>query len=412
MSALLRTTENTTGFQMSYQRSAGMKKIQKHVGVYYYESTTRRHNGKPDRCYYALYKRDGKLIKEKVGWSSEGYSAELASGIRSERIRSMRHGEELPGDRKEYTFGDAWKAYDKWLDSGKKWPDDDRSRYHRYLEGRFSGKRFDSISPIDLERLKSEMLKSGLAGATVKHVLVLFRQIWNKATVWKLTNLDNPVKSIRLPKFSNRRERFLSRGEAATLLCALRISSQTVYEMAALSLMTGMRAGEIHSLKWGDVDLENGTLSVPMESGTMKRGGRPIWLNKDVITLLLGKERGNPGELVFPSLAGNRRSKVQRSFRDVVNRIGLNAGATDRRDRVTFHTLRHTFASWLAMDGIPLFTIKELMGHSSIAMTERYSKLMPDTKRLAVSGLSLPRIPESTPAVVGSCNPQDQTART
>lgn len=72
-----------------------------------------------------------------------------------------------------------------------------------------------------------------------------------------------------------------------------------------------------------------------------------------------------------------------------MNELGLNNGVTDPRDKVVFHTLRHTFASWLAINGTPILTIKELLGHKSLVMTERYSHLMPETKRLAVKRISL-----------------------
>ena len=72
----------------------------------------------------------------------------------------------------------------------------------------------------------------------------------------------------------------------------------------------------------------------------------------------------------------------------MVKALSLNDGITDPRDRVVFHTLRHTFASWLAIQGTPIYTIKELMGHKTLAMTERYSHLIPDAKRQAVKGLT------------------------
>jgi len=67
--------------------------------------------------------------------------------------------------------------------------------------------------------------------------------------------------------------------------------------------------------------------------------------------------------------------------------LGFNNGVADPRQRAVFHTLRHTFASWLAIQGIPIYTIAKLMGHKSIAMSERYSHLSPDSQRTAVKGL-------------------------
>jgi len=60
---------------------------------------------------------------------------------------------------------------------------------------------------------------------------------------------------------------------------------------------------------------------------------------------------------------------------------------TDQRQKIVFHTCRHTFASWLAIQGTPIFTIAKLMGHKSIAMSERYSHLSTDHKKDAINGL-------------------------
>ena len=71
-----------------------------------------------------------------------------------------------------------------------------------------------------------------------------------------------------------------------------------------------------------------------------------------------------------------------------VNEIGLNDGITDRKQKFTFHGLRHTYASWLVQNGIPLITVQKLLGHSSITMTERYAHLCPDNNAAAMQVLS------------------------
>ena len=77
------------------------RKTTKHTGVYERISEERTHNGKPDVCFDIAYRIDGKLVWEKAGWLSEGYSAKLASEIRAERLRSLRHGQELPKQKKK-----------------------------------------------------------------------------------------------------------------------------------------------------------------------------------------------------------------------------------------------------------------------------------------------------------------------
>ena len=95
--------------------------VPKFQGVYASESQVRRYKGAPDRCFDICYRdQRGKLVWEKIGWMGEGYTAATASQIRSERVRAIRHGQDLPKQKpKEVTLGEVWKRYDEWLDTGK-----------------------------------------------------------------------------------------------------------------------------------------------------------------------------------------------------------------------------------------------------------------------------------------------------
>jgi integrase len=81
------------------------------------------------------------------------------------------------------------------------------------------------------------------------------------------------------------------------------------------------------------------------------------------------------------------QEQVNRVCYRSIKKLGLNDGAEDRRQQLSFHSFRHTCASRLAMQGIPLYTIKEIMGHHSITMTERYAHLMPSAMREALKTL-------------------------
>ncbi|HNR52810.1 MAG TPA: site-specific integrase, partial [Deltaproteobacteria bacterium] len=84
-----------------------MRKKTRYLGVYEREALNRKNKNSPDIAYDICYRREGKLVWEKAGWESEGYSAKLAEQIRAERIRSMRHGLELPQDKPKTLFKDA-----------------------------------------------------------------------------------------------------------------------------------------------------------------------------------------------------------------------------------------------------------------------------------------------------------------
>jgi len=359
----------------------------KYAGVYRRESQERNFKGKPDICFDVTYKLEGKKIWEKVGWLSEGYTEKLASDIRSDRLRSMRHGEELPRQKKKAPLlFDVWTKYEAWAKQNKsRGGSDDISRYNCYIKDRFENERLDSIPPFDLERMKNDLLKNDYSPATVKHCLVLIRQIYNKAVAWGIYKGPNPVRGVKMPSLQNQRDRFLSHDEANRLLETLgAMRTPGLQDMALLSLHTGLRAGEIFNLKGYDLDFQNDVIRI---SDPKNKTTRHAYMTGAVKDMFKGRTPAKPEDLIFPNTNGNKIVAISKQFREIIEQLGFNDGVTDRRQRVTFHTLRHTFASWLAMQGESIITLKEMLGHKSTTMTERYSHLIPDHKRRAAAKL-------------------------
>ncbi len=375
-----------------------MKRIQvpKFRGVYYRESE----QSKRDRCFDIAYTLPGGKLKwEKIGWTSEGYTAQAAATIRGERIQALRHGEELPQKKQEPTFGELWLAYDKWLDTAKKSAATDRYIYEGHLKRRFVNKTVSQISPFDLDKLKIEMGKRGYSQATIKHCLVLMQHVVNLAITWGKWRGENPVKRIKLPKLNNRRERFLSREEANQLLSELKKVSVQIHDIALLSLYTGMRAGEIFALRWNHLDFQNDLIHIADPKGGE---ARKAFMTFTIKTMLQSRnpEQVRSQDHVFKSRSGDKIRWVSDTYSRVADNL-FNVGIEDTRQRVCFHSCRHTFASWLALQGTPLLTLKELMGHKTIEMTMRYAHLIPDQKRQAVNQLEQylsEKEPEKEPA--------------
>jgi len=107
-------------------------------------------------------------------------------------------------------------------------------------------------------------------------------------------------------------------------------------------------------------------------------------MTEAVKAILRERANGKPYEFVFQSIKKGKVQEVSDTFCRTVERLGFNEGIEDNRYKVVFHTLRHTFASWLALQGEPILTIKELLGHKTLEMTLRYAHLAPDQKREAV----------------------------
>lgn len=365
--------------------------LKKFTGVYYSESIIRKWRERPDRCYWVAFKdaQTGKLCWERCGWASEGWTPEAAQRRRYELLEQDRAGAYKPKKERKaegLTFGELLEEhYLPWSAENKKRARDDRGMYRNWVKPRLADKPLKDIAPLDLERLKREMRAAGKAEATVKHALCLVRQAFNKAVVWRLWEGENPCKGVAFPSPNNARQRFLSQEEAARLLAALRERSPQVARIAVISLYGGLRLGEALGLVRSNVDTANRIIYV---QDTKNKTSRPLFITEPVQEVLNELPPGSPDELLFKSKTGDPVQWLSKTFRAVVKSLKLNEGVSDPRERVTFHTLRHTYASWAVMAGVPLYVVGKALGHKTLVMTQRYSHLAPDSHRAAFEAVA------------------------
>lgn len=367
-------------------------------GVRFREHDTRKNGVKKDQYFIISYRIDGKRKDEAIGWATKGWTAKKANALLSEILENQRKGSgpqtllemrDIETDKREevqkqikeqeksnLTFKDFF--HDKYIPASlhkKQYTiNNEKSLFRNWIEPEIGRLPFNKITSFNLEKIKKKMTDKGLSDRSMQYCFALVRQVWNYARTNGITTDTLP--KVKLKKFDNKRLRFFSREEAKLLLAELKTRSQQVHDMALLSLHTGARAGEIFSLTWGSVDLENGVLTA---KDTKSGKTRFLYLTNDTKAMLEKKFNGQPTrELVFPDKNGERIVFISASFDRAVEKLGFNNGITDRRDKATFHTLRHTFASWHVQNGTDLYTVKELLGHSTIALTERYSHLRPE----------------------------------
>jgi integrase len=313
----------------------------KYQNVYQRSSATRRNHrdGKADICYYIIYRHNGKKVWEKVGWKSEGYSAQMASHVHSERIQAIRHGDILPSKKTEtateLTFGGAWEMYDeKWLPNLSR-PKDERSRYLNHIAPRFADVALSGIKTIDLEDFKHELLSKGLSPGSTKHVLCLIRCVYNKMVEWERYEGRVPTTGFKMPKVDNARMRYLTPDEAGKLLDVLKQRDITWWRIASISLNTGLRLGEVLALTRNDLDLARGVIHVL----DAKAGTRMANMTESIRAMFAAMPGGPPSAPLFPSINGGERraSDVSKIFAKATTALGLNKDVTDRRQRVVFH---------------------------------------------------------------------------
>jgi integrase len=368
----------------------------RYTGVYYRESTKRKHKGKPDRRYWVAYPSPGtsKTVWAPIGWASEGVSERYAS---TEREKLMSGSKRHTPRRKRLTVGDAVRTYEIWAEAEGKHVDREMNRYDNHLKLSFDAVPLESITAQMLTEHKNTLLKN-LSNQSVLHCFSFLRRCVNHVISEGLHQGVNPFRTSRtskfkMPKPDNASVRFFSADEARKLLAELKTRSQQLHDMSVLSLKTGMRATEIFTVTGQDVREGSDVIHFTAKGGERQSVCAP----EDVITMLLDYVRA-PGEYIFQKRGGGKITRgISHSFQRAVDEVKLNDGVTDDRHRVRFHTWRHTFASWLAQSGeVTLQELKELMRHERIEMTMRYAHLIPghQHKKLSIIDTTLMKQPD------------------
>lgn len=190
---------------------------------------------------------------------------------------------------------------------------------------------------------------------------------------------------FEMPKFDNKRFRFLHTTEAELLVSALHQRSPLWSDITLFALSTGLRASEIFHLQKHHVDFNHTVMHVV---DTKNSQNRVVPLNEDALHVMHKNYDNSKSNYVFSySNEDMPIPAVSRTFPRVVKALRLNDGVRDRRGMIVFHSLRHTFASWLAQAGTPLMIVGSLLGHKTMAMTQRYAHLLPSQAREAVQNL-------------------------
>jgi integrase len=240
---------------------------------------------------------------------------------------------------------------------------------------KFFGKQgsLTDVTAIEIEGYKVNR-RAKVSGSTVNRELALLKRMFNLAITWDLFLAANPVRKVKFFREFNTGLRVLSPEEEKNLL---KNASPYLQDLVHFAVNTGLRIGEIFSSRWSNVDLKKGILTV-FASKTEKI--REVPINAETRKVLEALWLGRKNEVVFFN------PETGKPFVDLKNGFALacqKAGISG----VTWHTLRHTFASRLVNRGVDIVTVKELLGHSSISVTMRYAHTNIDSKRAAVAKL-------------------------
>ena len=319
----------------------------------------------------------GTRVRRSTGTTDRKEAAALEAKWKLEAYRT-RQWEEKPAR----TFDELMLAYLKATQNDKRDPQRDRDAA-RHLRGHFHGRDLMTLKAIDTRDYIAAR-RMVVKAATVNRELCLLSSAINYARREWEWDIPNPVSGRKL-KEPEGRVRWISRAEAVALLASATREGQAGHlpDFIRLALHTGCRKNELLKLEWRRVDLHAGLFHLEARHTKTARR-RSVPRNAEARAALMNRARFRAtycpdSPWVFTHEDGSRLLDVKKSFRTACRRAGI----ADFR----IHDLRHTCAAWLVSAGVPLMSVRDLLGHASIKMTERYAHLAPDNVRLAVRQL-------------------------
>lgn len=192
----------------------------------------------------------------------------------------------------------------------------------------------------------------------------------------------NPCSGIKRFKIPEKQPLFFSEAEFQTLL--RNIDEPDIKDLVLFAVNTGLRQMELLTLEWNQINFKEGYLILDNRNHlTKSKKVRTIPLNAACLQVLTRRQIDSQEELIFTFKGKQFKQQfLSKKFKRYVNKSGLNS-------KLNFHSLRHTFASLLVQKGTPIYVVKELLGHSTIAVTEKYSHLRSDDLRASINLLNI-----------------------
>jgi len=317
--------------------------------------------------WYIDYYVHGRRKREKIGTSkvlAENVLRKRQVEIAENRYLDIRREHKIRFEELAQTYLELYSKPNK-------------KSYHsdcdliKTLGKHFNGKYLYEITPILVEKFKSERIKE-VSPATVNRALACLKCMFNRAIDWGKID-TNPIIKVKLFRENNKRLRYLEKEEIVKLLARC---NNHLKPIIIVALNTGMRKGEILNLKWHDIDFGRGIIYL---LNTKNGEKREIPMNEQAKTAIIRVRKHPDSPYIFCNKEGKPYGDIKKTFLTALKKSGII--------NFRFHDLRHTFASHLVMSGVDLNTVRELMGHKSLEMTLRYSHLSPDHKKRAVDVL-------------------------
>jgi site-specific recombinase XerD len=321
-------------------------------------------------CYWDA---QGRKRREKAG--TKGMAIKLVDKRRTEALQGKKLPETLR--RATVTFAEIAKDALTYSKAHKRSYRDDTYRMKCLLEW-FGSHPVESITPAEIERVLTEAVESNkwLPGTVNRHRSLI--SLTYRLAMRNGKARENPVRHVSRRRENNARTRFLDPEEERTLRTKIRALYPEREPEFDLALHTGMRRNEQWQLRWQDVNLRAGIITIPQTKNSTRRHVPINSVAERAFGTLAATRNGSE------YVCGGSETRLGRDWERWFEHCAREAKIADFR----WHDLRHTFASRLAMAGVSLRTLAELLGHKTLAMVMRYAHLAPAHLRDAVERIA------------------------
>lgn len=337
--------------------------------------------------YYLYYRIHGKQANYRLGIHGH-ITAAQARDLAKSKIAEVTQGVDVHAVKKKERIKTKEsklstlqhfldEKYFPWLESRNPKTAEKTKKAFQSAFSKFMDFQLSAITAWEVEKWRNKRLADGIKPATTNRQINLIKGCLSRAVEWEVID-SHDLQKVKAQAVDNAKVRYLSKDEESRLRESLaKFDIKHLTTIVILAINTGMRKGEILSLNWNDINLENKVLTVDFQNA--KSGNtRHIPLNTQAFNALSDWQKlsGNIG-YVFKDSNQQRILDFRYDWADLLE----DASITDFR----FHDLRHHFASKLVMASVDLNTVRELLGHSDLKMTLRYAHLAPEHKAAAVN---------------------------
>ena len=357
----------------------------KTAGVFYKEIIS-ENDKVVDKVFLIRYiDENNKERLKTIGKLSSGIREAYCKAKLNEITTKIKLGEELPHlarQKAQLTFNDLAEKYFEDKSHTTKESNKEKARYTNHIKEHIGFYLPENINSDLIQSLQNKYKKQ-FAPRTVNHLIFMIATIYKHAHKKGLYQGQIPTSSIDGLKLDNKRERYLEVEEINELLEEVKNISHDIWLFIKISLSTGARVGTVMNIKKKDIKLSTNKIVLKDFKNTSTYNG---FISDDELYEALENRIKNikANDLIIQK----ERYYIEETLRPILNNLFNNdLKKDDRKNRVVLHTLRHTFASHLAINGTPILTIKSLMNHSSIEMTMRYAHLAPDSGLVEVRKL-------------------------